>query len=687
MKSYSGKFFKVEEYEALFNAVNDAVAVHYFNKDGKPSNFIAVNDVMCKRYGYSREELLKMSPALIDEPETFKKYGIPGIKKLMKEGKVTFETVHVTKKGQKIPVEINAVTYTVDGKKAMLAVARDITDRKKNEEELKESNEQLNMLTNNLPGYIAYVDINTLKYEYANEAYRKSFGIPLNKIIGHHIKEVLGEEKYKFVQKYIDEVKKGKSTSYERIFDFKEGKHWIKVNYVPGFDSEGKVVSIIVMSYDITEQKNAMNTIKESEEKFRTFFKSIPVSTYTWQKKGDNLVLFDYNNMALTSTKGTIKKLIGIKLNKMYKDTSLQNRQIKRDMKQCLCEKTVIEKDMEYQLQTTSENKFLHIKYAYVPPNFVMVHTEDITERKKAEEKIRENEKRLTNVIDSTPFPIAIVDNSDEKIFYWSKSAIALFGHNPKTTAEWYDLAYPDKKYRQEVIKRWKPYIIEAAKSKKTFNTGEYNITCKDGSVKVCELYARLTDEYLIVTLNDITEKKNNEEEIINSQRLLQRIIDLLPIRIFWKDKNLKFLGCNTIFAKDAGKKSPQELIGKDDFQMIWKEQAKIYRDDDTKTINSGKSKLNYEEPQTTPKGDKIWLKTSKMPLTDLQGKTIGILGSYEDITERKKTEEELKKSKDILQSKLDEMEIFHKVSIGRELKMIELKEKIRELEEKLGKK
>ena len=140
----------------------------------------------------------------------------------------------------------------------------------------------------------------------------------------------------------------------------------------------------------------------------------------------------------------------------------------------------------------------------------------------------------------------------------------------------------------------------------------------------------------------DITDRKQVEENITVSQKLLQRIIDLLPIRIFWKDKNLIYLGCNEMFAKDAGQNSPKDLIGKDDFQMVWKEQAILYQDDDRSVIESGKSKFNYEEQQTTPGGNKILLKTSKVPLIDLQGNTIGILGTYEDITERKRAEEAL---------------------------------------------
>ncbi len=153
------------------------------------------------------------------------------------------------------------------------------------------------------------------------------------------------------------------------------------------------------------------------------------------------------------------------------------------------------------------------------------------------------------------------------------------------------------------------------------------------------------------------------EQEIIKSQILLQRVINLLPIRVFWKDKNLVYLGCNNLFAKDAGKEKPDDLIGKDDFSMVWKEQAELYRADDKKVIESGKEKLDFEEPQTTPNGDTIWLKTSKVPLIDMQGNNIGILGMYEDITERKRMEDLLKKQREEQQIILDSVPawIFYK--------------------------
>ena len=86
-------------------------------------------------------------------------------------------------------------------------------------------------------------------------------------------------------------------------------------------------------------------------------------------------------------------------------------------------------------------------------------------------------------------------------------------------------------------------------------------------------------------------------------RRMLRTIIDTAPVRVFWKDANLRYLGCNPAFARDAGLASVAELLGKDDFQLIWKDQAGLYRAYDQHILDSGVPKLSYDEPQTTPDG------------------------------------------------------------------------------------
>ena len=147
-----------------------------------------------------------------------------------------------------------------------------------------------------------------------------------------------------------------------------------------------------------------------------------------------------------------------------------------------------------------------------------------------------------------------------------------------------------------------------------------------------------------IGTVQDITERKLAELALAEALSLLKTVIDSIPMRVFWKDLQLNYLGCNTVFAQDAGQQMPADVIGKDDFQMGWATQAELYRADDRQVIDRGVVKLFYDEPQTTPQGDTIWLRTSKIPLKDQSGEIFGVLGVYEDISERKQAEELVRK-------------------------------------------
>jgi len=138
--------------------------------------------------------------------------------------------------------------------------------------------------------------------------------------------------------------------------------------------------------------------------------------------------------------------------------------------------------------------------------------------------------------------------------------------------------------------------------------------------------------------------------ELEKSTYMLQKVIDTAPIRVFWKDRNLNYLGCNPAFARDAGKQAPSELIGRDDFAMSWAAQADRYRADDQQVMDSGQPRLNYEEPQTTPDNRTIWLRTSKTPLRDAEGNVFGVLGIYDDITEHKAAEAALEQAASVFQ-------------------------------------
>jgi len=142
--------------------------------------------------------------------------------------------------------------------------------------------------------------------------------------------------------------------------------------------------------------------------------------------------------------------------------------------------------------------------------------------------------------------------------------------------------------------------------------------------------------------VEDVTGQREAESALRESRRMLRLVLDTIPTRVFWKDRDLRYLGANRVFAEDGGLDDPDKLIGLDDFDLGWFEQADRYRADDRQVIESGRAKLDYEEPQTRPDGSRSWLRTSKIPLRDGTGHVVGVLGTYEDITERKRTEAEL---------------------------------------------
>ncbi|MGB5179241.1 MAG: ATP-binding protein [Gammaproteobacteria bacterium] len=146
----------------------------------------------------------------------------------------------------------------------------------------------------------------------------------------------------------------------------------------------------------------------------------------------------------------------------------------------------------------------------------------------------------------------------------------------------------------------------------------------------------------LIVGYRNSRDRTLAEEALRESKAMLQIVLDSIPERVFWKDRDSVYLGCNQHFARDAGLESARQIVGKNDFELSWHREAERYQADDRQVIHSGVPKLNFEETQTRPDGTQLWLKTSKVPLRDLDANVTGVIGVYEDITEQKLSETEL---------------------------------------------
>ncbi|MFA5083696.1 MAG: EAL domain-containing protein, partial [Hydrogenophilaceae bacterium] len=151
-------------------------------------------------------------------------------------------------------------------------------------------------------------------------------------------------------------------------------------------------------------------------------------------------------------------------------------------------------------------------------------------------------------------------------------------------------------------------------------------------------------------------ERQRAVRQLAESHHMLQTVIDTIPMRLFWKDTESRILGCNSLFARDAGEAGAAEVIGKLDEQLAWRDQAARYRADDLAVMESGQAKLAYEEPQTTPDGCEVYLRTSKVPLRNVDQSVVGVLGVYEDITEARRLQEEMQLASMVYKSSSEAM-------------------------------
>ena len=274
----------------------------------------------------------------------------------------------------------------------------------------------------------------------------------------------------------------------------------------------------------------------------------------------------------------------------------------------------------------------------------------DITARKSAQAALLESEAELRAMFDVASIGIAQADPRTGRFLRVNRKLCAITGFTAKELLglRVRDITHPDE--REDDVGLFERVVRGEAPDYRM----EKRYIRKDRSVVWVNVNMTVVRDEggrpirTVATIEDITERKKAAEELSKSKQVIEGILDAIPVRVFWKDKNLVYLGCNAIFARDAGFVDPKDVIGKDDYQMGWRDQAELYRADDFQVIGSGRPKILKEEPQTTPDGKTITLLTSKSPLRDSNGDVSGVLGTYMDITELKRAEEALRDREEI---------------------------------------
>ena len=260
----------------------------------------------------------------------------------------------------------------------------------------------------------------------------------------------------------------------------------------------------------------------------------------------------------------------------------------------------------------------------------------DISTRKQAEEALRESEQRFASLAAAAPVAIFRINRDNECIYvneFWTRitgqeSSVAL-GYG------WIETIHPDD--REQIHQQWTQAIDQQAPYQ-----GEGRCVRPDGTISFyyCQALPEIDEKGdfigYIGTLTDISDRKQAELTLKESQKFIQTVLDTVPLPLFWKDINSIFLGCNLPMAKVYNLASSQEIIGRNDFEFSSTEaEAIAFRRDDQEVMTSGKSKLAIEEVLTLPNGEQIYLETHKAPLRDGENNVIGVLGMFQDISER----------------------------------------------------
>jgi len=419
--------------------------------------------------------------------------------------------------GSIIYVEISSCSITYRGQPASLGYLRDISDRKQIEEKLRRSEEKhRNILENIQDGYFEVDLSGTLTF--VNDALCRIVGVPREQLFGMNNRAYTNEEEAKRLYQLFSGIYRTGEPVKGFAFEYKKRDGtiaFVEMSVSLIKDAEGKPIGFRGISRDVTERKQAEEIILRSEKRFKALYQESPIPTFTWQKKEDGFFLIDCNRAAIALTEGKVSNYMGRNALELYR----KRPEILDYIIRCFKEQSVIR--IELVSQRFAPGRLLSIYYSYVPPDLVIVHMEDITERKQA------------------------------------------------------------------------------------------------------------------------------EEELYRSQQMLQLVLDNIPQRVFWKDRNYVYRGGNKPFLQDAGLTSMEEIIGKDDFQLSWKKTAPLYRADDKKVMENNLTQVGYEEPQDKPDGSQMWLRTSKTPLHDSADHVIGILGTYEDITEQKRAAEIMRESEE----------------------------------------
>ncbi|MFM0428017.1 EAL domain-containing protein [Paraburkholderia aspalathi] len=262
-----------------------------------------------------------------------------------------------------------------------------------------------------------------------------------------------------------------------------------------------------------------------------------------------------------------------------------------------------------------------------------------------AREKLRtvralgRNDERFRGLFDDHPVPMYIFDRETLRFLAVNAAAIQQYGYSE---SEFLGMTIRAIRPNGE-ISRLESHMqrSDTAQHGRTM-AGVWHHRRKDGSMISADISYHALNfmgrAAFFVLADDVTEQINTEAEAQRSNQMLETVMDNIPQRIFWKDHESRYLGCNMAFARDAGLSYPEQVVGKSDSDMPWRAFADLLNEHDKEVVTTGVPKMSFEVDLVIDGVHRTTV-TSKLPFTDGDGRVIGVLGSYTDITERKRAD------------------------------------------------
>ena len=230
-------------------------------------------------------------------------------------------------------------------------------------------------------------------------------------------------------------------------------------------------------------------------------------------------------------------------------------------------------------------------------------------------------------------------------VAYVSPNVEALLAY---TVADWLSgqVQYADVIFPADLERVTQELLTYSVSGVPHFQHQPYRIVTKSGQIRWVDDYTTIlrnqqgkVTHYLGYVV-DVTNLKQAETALQQSRTLLHTVIDTMPQAIFWQDHNLRYLGGNRKFAQAVGMEHPREVIGKTDDDLPWPQSLiDRYRDWNTQVLRTHQPRLHQVE-SVQQAGSLRWMDINKLPLHDAAGRVMGVLGTCEDITDRKQREE-----------------------------------------------